>query len=205
MKNALKKFKDLFFEEEEYEEVVDDGIEEVVEEVKTTVEPVFQDIRLSNEEKEEEVVEEKVEEKVEPKKSELLTIAPSKDKPKPSQTKPQVKKPEVTNLNVSKKADYEFTQVISPIYGLKSSETQAQPAVKKMNPKKVSALKSPIGTVLSPMYGVYEENPMVHEVEVEPELENMKVEDFIVNKEVNKKSEPKMVNVVNLSLFDDEQ
>ena len=202
MKNALKKFKDLFFEEEEYEEIVDDGIEE---EPVVAVEPVFQDIRLDKEEKEEAVVEEVVEEKVEPKKSELLTIAPSKDKPKPSQSKPTVKKPEVTNLNVSKKTDYEFTQVISPIYGLKSSETQAQPAVKKMNPKKVSALKSPIGTVLSPMYGVYEENPMVHEVEVEPELENMKVEDFIVNKETNKKSEPKTVNVVNLSLFDDKQ
>ena len=43
MKNALKKFKDLFFEEEEYEEIVDDGIEE---EPVVAVEPVFQDIRL---------------------------------------------------------------------------------------------------------------------------------------------------------------
>lgn len=202
MKNALKKFKDLFFEEEEYEEIVDDGIEE---EPVVAVEPVFQDIRLDKEEKEEKpVVEEVDEEKVEPKKSELLTIAPSKDKPKPSQSKPTVKKPEVTNLNVSKKADYEFTQVISPIYGLKSTQDQTQPVVKKMNPKKVSALKSPIGTVLSPMYGVYEENPMVHEVEVEPELVDMKVDDFLDKKET-KKPETKTVNVVNLSLFDDEQ
>ena len=201
MKNALKKFKDLFFEEEEYEEIVDDGIEE---EPVVAVEPVFQDIRLDKEEKEEAVVEEVVEEKVEPKKSELLTIAPSKDKPKPSQSKPTVKKPEVTNLNVSKKTDYEFTQVISPIYGLKSTQDQTQPVVKKMNPKKVSALKSPIGTVLSPMYGVYEENPMVHEVEVEPELVDMKVDDFLDKKET-KKPETKTVNVVNLSLFDDEQ
>jgi hypothetical protein len=202
MKNALKKFKDLFFEEEEYEEIVDDGIEE---EPVVAVEPVFQDIRLDKEEKEEEpVVEEVVEEKVEPKKSELLTIAPSKDKPKPSQSKTTVKKPEVTNLNVSKKTDYEFTQVISPIYGLKSTQDQTQPVVKKMNPKKVSALKSPIGTVLSPMYGVYEENPMVHEVEVEPELVDMKVDDFLDKKET-KKPETKTVNVVNLSLFDDEQ
>ena len=201
MKNALKKFKDLFFEEEEYEEIVDDGIEE---EPVVAVEPVFQDIRLDKEEKEEAVVEEVVEEKVEPKKSELLTIAPSKDKPKPSQSKPTVKKPEVTNLNVSKKTDYEFTQVISPIYGLKSTQDQSQPVVKKMNPKKVSALKSPIGTVLSPMYGVYEENPMVHEVEVEPELVDMKVDDFLDKKET-KKPETKTVNVVNLSLFDDEQ
>ena len=51
MKNALKKFKDLFFEEEEYEEIVDDGIEE---EPVVAVEPVFQDIRLDKEEKEEE-------------------------------------------------------------------------------------------------------------------------------------------------------
>ena len=202
MKNALKKFKDLFFEEEEYEEIVDDGIEE---EPVVAVEPVFQDIRLDKEEKEEQpIVEEVVEEKVEPKKSELLTIAPSKDKPKPSQSKPTVKKPEVTNLNAVKKPDYEFTQVISPIYGLKSTQDQSQPVVKKMNPKKVSALKSPIGTVLSPMYGVYEENPMVHEVEVEPELVDMKVDDFLDKKET-KKPEPKTVNVVNLSLFDDEQ
>ena len=168
-------------------------------------EPVFQDIRLtSNKEEEAKEVVEEVEEKVEPKKPELLTIAPAKDKPKSSQAKPQVKKPEVTNLNTGKNMDYEFTQVISPIYGLKNNQDHSQPVVKKMNPKKVSALKSPIGTVLSPMYGVYEENPMVHEVEVEEELLDMKVDDFLDRKE-NKKPVAKPVSVVNLSLFDDEE
>ena len=201
---ALKKFKDLFFIEEDYEVEVEVEDEPVVEK-QPVVEPVFQDIRLTSAKEEEvkEVVVE-VEEKVEPKKPELLTIAPAKDKPRTAQPKPQVKKPEVTNLNTSKNVDYEFTQVISPIYGLKNSQDQSQPAVKKMNPKKVSALKSPIGTVLSPMYGVYEENPMVHEVEVEEELLDMKVDDFLDRKET-KKVEAKPVSVVNLSLFDDEE
>ena len=201
---ALKKFKDLFFIEEDYEVEVEVEDEPVVEK-QPVVEPVFQDIRLTSAKEEEvkEVVVE-VEEKVEPKKPELLTIAPAKDKPRTAQPKPQVKKPEVTNLNTSKNVDYEFTQVISPIYGLKNGQDQSQPAVKKMNPKKVSALKSPIGTVLSPMYGVYEENPMVHEVEVEEELLDMKVDDFLDRKET-KKVEAKPVSVVNLSLFDDEE
>ena len=201
MKNALSNLKKIFFIEEEYEEVIE---EEVIEEVaKPVMEPVFQDIRLTQEKVEEPVKEEVVEVVEEPKKSELLTISPSKDKPR-TPSKPQVKKPEVTNLNTNKKPDYEFTQVISPIYGLKSTQDQAQPTVKKVSPKKVSALKSPIGTVLSPMYGVYEENPMVQEVEVEPELVDMKVDDFISRKGETKKAEPR-TGVVNLSLFDDEQ
>ena len=198
---VLKKFKDLFFIEEDYEVEIEVEDQPVVKQ--PVVEPVFQDIRLTTKTEEVKAVEEVVEEKEEPKKTELLTIAPAKDKPKTTQPKPQVKKPEVTNLNTSKNVDYEFTQVISPIYGLKNSQDQSQPVVKKMNPKKVSALKSPIGTVLSPMYGVYEENPMVHEVEVDEELLDMKVDDFLDRKEVKKTEKP--TSVVNLSLFDDEE
>ena len=49
-----------------------------------------------------------------------------------------------------------------------------------------------------------EENPMDHEVEVEEELLDMKVDDFLDRKET-KKPEAKPVSVVNLSLFDDEE
>ena len=193
MKNALKKFKDLFFEEEIIEVVEETDDEPVVNE------PVFENIRLSNEK--EEVVE-KVETS---KKSELLTIQPAKDKSKVvAQPKPQVKKPEVSSVVNAKKTDYEFTQVISPIYGLKDSQDQSQPVTKKISPKKVSALKSPIGTVLSPMYGVYEENPLVQEVEVEPEISDLKVDDFIERKEEPKKTDAKN-GIVNLSLFDDDE
>lgn len=196
MKKAWKGFMNLIFEEEIIEEVV----ETVDEPVNEPVESSFQDIRLNTVEKEVEPVETVKEEA--PKKSDLLTIHPVREK-----TKAPAKKLDLQSPVTNNKSTYEFTRVISPIYGLKEGSDTQKPAAKITTPKKVSGLKSPIGTVLSPMYGSFEENPMVNEVEVEEDVKNLKVEDFIhePNAQETQIGDKNVSGVVNLSLFDDEE
>ncbi|MDD6468182.1 MAG: hypothetical protein PUF50_08395 [Erysipelotrichaceae bacterium] len=195
MKKAWKGFMNLIFEEEIIEEVIEE------EEPKNeTVEASFQDIRLNPVEKVETPEVPQVEEA--PKKSDLLTIHPVREKPKAPAKKLDLQSPVSNN-----KINYEFTRVISPIYGLKDDAEAQKPAVKLTTPKKVSGLKSPIGTVLSPMYGTFEENPLVNEVEVEPEVKNMSLDDFIVEEpqETVELDNKNLNGAVNLSLFDDEE
>ena len=64
-----------------------------------------------------------------------------------AEDKPVKKKP----VRVEPKEDYEFTPVISPIFGVLGEKSQ--PA-KTPAAKKVSPVKSSLGTVISPIYGM---------------------------------------------------
>ena len=73
-------------------------------------------------------------------------------------TLPNNKPLEKPEVKVEKKeTPYKFTQVISPIYGVQSDEQENQPLppVSKVNN---SSYISPLGTILSPMYGPVDDN-----------------------------------------------
>ncbi len=89
--------------------------------------------------------------------------------------------------NVSKKAstptknDYEFTKVISPIYGLSDSE---KISLSRASKHKVSARKQPnssiLGTVFSPIYGV-EKEKFVEKIEKTEQFVNVSLDDLIAS------------------------
>ena len=76
-----------------------------------------------------------------------------------AEDKPVKKKP----VRVEPKEDYEFTPVISPIFGVLGEKSQLAktPVVKKVSP-----VKSSLGTVISPIYGM--DRPQEDKVEEIP-------------------------------------
>ena len=211
MKKVWDGLMDLIFEEEE-EEVIVTEIEDVP----------FTDINLSapkiKREKQEVIPPVVEKEKVMPK-TELITIHPTPT----VQVKPKVVEPEVVP---EPKNTYEFTKVISPIYGTRENiDSKVDEGALARHSS--SNYKSALGTVISPIYSSAEENPNINEVEVEDKLVDLKVDDFIndsfddfIGAEMNPTGvtinspiqnaftdlNPEMTpEVINMSLFDDEE
>ena len=131
-----------------------------------------------------------------------------------AEDKPVKKKP----VRVEPKEDYEFTPVISPIFGVLGEKSQ--PA-KTPAAKKVSPVKSSLGTVISPIYGM--DKPQEDKVEEiaerldkpaaavkEEPLINVSLDELLQKPqeaEADRKNEEegsdKTVVSQNLSLFDD--
>lgn len=132
-----------------------------------------------------------------------------------AEDKPVKKKP----VRVEPKEDYEFTPVISPIFGVLGEKSQ--PA-KTPAAKKVSPVKSSLGTVISPIYGM--DKPQEDKVEEiaerldkpaaaikEEPLINVSLDELLQKPqeaEADRKNEEegsdKTVVSQNLSLFDDD-
>ena len=223
MKNFLKKAKDFLFEEEEIieEEVFDedDYSGDVFGSVDINATKVV--VETDGEKKVIKPVEDK---------PELITIRP---------TTTEVKPPVITNDDLiytekEEKTVYEFTKVISPIYGTRET-MESLPETRPSTARAKRDHTSTLGTVISPMYGSYNENPHTNEVDVDMDVKNLRVEDFItdvVEEERVVKEEPPVVHkgsglpsranrpisntftdvtselsaeeLVNISLFDDE-
>lgn len=116
------------------------------------------------------------------------------------------------------KEDYEFTPVISPIFGVMGEKNQ--PAAAASPVKKASPAKSMLGTVISPIYGM--EKPEEDKVEEiterldKPESAVMKEEpaisvsldELLTDNEITPADDADLEKTVvasqNLSLFDDE-
>ena len=132
-----------------------------------------------------------------------------------AEDKPVKKKP----VRVEPKEDYEFTPVISPIFGVLGEKSQPAktPAVKKVSP-----VKSSLGTVISPIYGM--DKPQEDKVEEIPErldkpaaavkeepLLNVSLDELLQKPQEavagvkgDEEGSDKTVVLQNLSLFDDD-
>lgn len=232
-----KKFTDLLFEDDDtIEEDVEQEI--VVEKPKKVVKPI-----TIEEPKPTPVF-------VEPAKIEEPVVVEEKTKTPISmvvddlqEVKPQQKPVEQTQQNrlrprivpVSKtepKNTYEFTPVISPIFGISEKDVDA---VIPTNPNKKKAVPdSKIGTVISPMYGIDRDNEpdtivgkvspkqnSVEEVEAEEEVPNFSLDDILARRNLDNNDEKTkffktsdlendvdrtvVLSSLNMSLFDDEE
>ncbi|MCF0114250.1 MAG: hypothetical protein HUJ56_02775 [Erysipelotrichaceae bacterium] len=162
----FSKLKDLLFEEsEEYDDEEDDdeyGYEEpvIVEKRKKPVRVEADPVRIAPVQSRPQPVAPVVEEKkklgINIDELQDIAMAPVEKevKPEPVEVKQPVKKPEVAPRPVApvkEKPSYEFTPVISPIFG--TNDADAAPISIKTT-KSPTGNDSKIGTIISPMYGV---------------------------------------------------
>lgn len=142
----LKKLRNFFFEEEE---IVEDVYEEPV--VEPTTEKVVTPVKEDKESARSTFI--NLDEK-----SVEMAVEVSREEPTKTRTI-QADKPQTSKQPSSKtlKADdYEFSPVISPIFGISDKEKQRSVEVKKTDVKigVTKGTKSVIGTVISPIYGI---------------------------------------------------
>lgn len=227
-----KKFTDLLFED-------DDTIEEeeVIEEVVVQKpQPAIKPITLS-ENKPEPIKEmpkvKEVEEK--PKPSISMVVDDLQEvKPKPVEpVTPIRQRPRIVPIaKAEPKNTYEFTPVISPIFGISEKDVDA---VIPTNPNKKKAVPdSKLGTVISPMYGldkdkgpdtivgkVTPKTSSADEIEAEKEVPNFSLDEILARRSLNNDNEKTkffktadlerdddktvVVSSHNMSLFDDEE
>ncbi len=217
----IKKLMSFIFEEETIEETPEEVKEKPVE-IKETKMPEKKEAKILDDEKESEPAEKTA---ANPEKKDQSVLDKMKVEAAPAPVVAKAKKPVVTN-----KPEYEFTPVISPIYGIADEKkVQSTPHVQK---KTYTSSSTPTGIVLSPINGnLKEEKPEKAEVQVEkPALdisEEMISDDPIVDiplssmldhhfpdleeeelpvveaKEVP--NDKKVLLSKNLSLFDDEE
>lgn len=181
----FKKLVNLLFEEEEIEEL-DEGyeVDEPIIEVRTKkpepelpkkAEPVTlkeEKTAEAAEKQEENSVLESVEKPVESK-GIMIDLEPAKPK--------QVNVPKFTQ---KRETEYEFSQVISPIYGVLEDEkkTVSELSSPSQPKRKVVPNNSLLGTVISPIYGVTKEarnSSSLNRVVKEEEVENVSLEDLL--------------------------
>lgn len=162
---VFKKFVNLLFDETDTDIIAEDELEniEFKEPKKEKVikqEPVQEPLYTYEEEH---LVERSEKAKTKEEKKKFVSIDLEDDKP---QVKPEVKEKQVSvkqrpALQKNEKKEFEFTPVISPIFGAKE-ETKKKEAKKKQSVdilKKSSSVKkkpNPLGTIISPYYGVNE-------------------------------------------------
>ena len=208
----IKKLMSLIFEEEVVDEVEEEPVPvrrsnpakaPVQPEVKAAV-PLPQEVKAVYLDTKKEKEKEPAVKKEPSSKLGKMTIA---------EDKPVKKKP----VRVEPKEDYEFTPVISPIFGVLGEKSQPAktPAVKKVSP-----VKSSLGTVISPIYGM--DKPQEDKVEEIPErldkpadknsntfnvdLDELlqKPQEAVAGVKGDEEGSDKTVVSQNLSLFDDD-
>ena len=220
-----KKFTDLLFEDDENveEEYVE---EQKIEKPKKVVKPVIEnEVRPVKEVKPIQIDE------VEVKKVEQPSVF-VEPKPKPSismvvddlqEVKPEVKKPEpikerprVVPINKpDPRNTYEFSPVISPIFGISEKDMDTVTPTSPNKKKAVSDNK--MGTVISPMYGLYRETPeepthvkttttetFVEEIEAEEEVPNFSLDDILARRTVEDTSNMEKTKFFKSSISEEE-
>lgn len=111
----------------------------------------------------------------EPKKSTMINL--DDEDSKPVEKKPAIK-PEVKREEVKPSKEYRFNPVISPIFGIDEKDMDAvKTTTSKLTEKEKAKFEKNVTPILSPMYGIAIEKPVV------------KVEESVVAETV-KKSEP---------------
>lgn len=218
-KSLFQKIMDSLFDEVIIEEEIDEPIK--TEEVKLPpVSSVVKEKKAEEIKKTEIQVEEKAKEVVKKEsRSTMISVDDLKEPEKIKKTAPIERKP---------KTEYEFTKVISPIFGvIKDNTVNEKEAAPTLNTKKTTAIKnkSVLGTVISPIYGIAkEETEIIEEKESMEDTEGLSLDDLIESNEVKKeealndadfeslvrsleektdKDEKEEPECQNLSLFDD--
>lgn len=169
----LKKFLSLFFEEEE---IVEEEAEE------TVVTPVKKPEVIKAEPKIAESVKEEL-----PIRKEKEPVDIKADGVEAAEYKPAIKK-----IDIDKGSDievkpirraikpepkpYEFSEVISPMFGRSEKEQPVKTVVQSMP---VEESKSILGTIISPIYGVTKGKKQVTEVKQSVEIEHMTLEQML--------------------------
>lgn len=189
----FKKLVNLLFEEEEIEEL-EDGIEmpEPMFEVRTKkpeielpkkAEPVTLKEEKEPEIKSEEPLVEAEDEKVQEKPAESKGIMIDLEPQKPV-------KVNVPKFTQKRESEYEFSQVISPIYGVLENEKKTVSDLSSPSqPKRKTVMNnSLLGTVISPIYGVTRDkaNSTSKAVLKEEEVENVSLDDLLAKPVMNK-------------------
>ncbi len=247
-----KKFTDLLFEDDEI--IDDEETQEVVQKPVKVVKPVQP---VENIEKpkqvffEEPVKKEEVREVIEEKpKSIGINIDELQEIKTPAAEKIQnnrptiqsdtrvarepikpIQKPRVSSNKPDGKFNYEFTPVISPIFGVSEKDVDA---VIPTNPnKKKPTIDSRIGTVISPMYGFDRDNEpdvisakvspkvsTISEKEAEEEIVNFSLDEILARRDseaaldnpsiletgtLDEVDRTTVLSNYNMSLFDDEE
>lgn len=215
----IKKLMSFIFEEETVEETPEETIEKPVE-IKETKLPEKKEARILDEKKEEATVVKAA--AVSEKKDQSMLNKMKVEQISPAASK--AKKP----VAAANKVEYEFTPVISPIYGI-ADEKKVQTA-SHVQKKTYTSSSTPTGIVLSPINGNLKEEKPAEEVKIEksaldiPEepisdepivdiplssmLANNKIdfEEKIPSVEAKEiQNDKKVLLSKNLSLFDDEE
>ncbi len=247
-----KKLTDLLFEEDDVmdEEEIEETVvkkpvkqSKTIKKTETVVEkPIVSETKVVETVVKEEIVEEKpkslgivIDELQEIKPVEQKTVEKIKprvvDTNRPTNLVKPTQRPRVIPSNKPEgKYNYEFTPVISPIFGINEKDVDA---VIPTNPnKKKTITDSRIGTVISPMYGIDRDNEpdsifgkvspkvnTVSEKEAEEELVNFSLDDILAKRdnesnldktkffktsELDEFDRTTVFNNHNMSLFDDE-
>lgn len=211
-----KKFTNLLFEDDEEELIEEEVVKPVAKEVKTEIkEEVKKDVDIFESAKDEKkslgLKIDELQEKKEEKKESVVEQAVRTEAPVYKKPIPRVvptSKPEVKN-------SYEFTPVISPIFGVSDKDVDA--IIPTANKKKVENRSD---TIISPMYGVNKddkpskmqtiENNTVasfEEVKEERDIKNLSIDDILkgTNTPVNDLDKTTVFTSHNMSLFDDDE
>lgn len=176
-KSIFQKIMDSLFDEVIIEEEISEPIKK--EEVKLP--PVSSVIKEKKIEKIEEVKADLPKEEV--KKEPRSTMISVDDLKEPEKIK------KVASVERKPKTEYEFTKVISPIFGvIKDNSANDKAEQPSLNTKKTTTTiknKSVLGTVISPIYGISKEE--IEEESVE-EVEELSLDDLIEKNEVKQET-----------------
>lgn len=176
-KSLFQKIMDGLFDEVVIEEEVNEPIK--TEEVKLPpVSSVIKEKKVE-ESKAEEVQKEVIKKET---RSTMISVDDLKEPEKVKKVAPMERK---------QKTEYEFTKVISPIFGvIKENSTDEKEEKPTLNTKKTTTTiknKSVLGTVISPIYGIAKEE-IVEEKESVEEVEELSLDDLIEKNESNEES-----------------
>lgn len=216
---VFKKFVNLLFDESDADVIAEDELENIEfkepkKEKTIKQEPVREDLYTYEEERTFERTD-KVKTKEEKKK--FVSIDLEDDAP---QAKPEVKEKKTIVqqrpvLQKNEKKEFEFTPVISPIFGAKEEEKKKKEIKRKQSVdilKKSSSVKkkpNPLGTIISPYYGVSEleefEEEAKEEIAAKEKAKQTPVETPSDDVEIKRMDEIEEINNVTLDeiLVDD--
>ena len=216
---VFKKFVNLLFDESDADIIVEDELENIEfkepkKEKTIKEEPVREDLYTYEEERTFERTD-KVKTKEEKKK--FVSIDLEDDAP---QVKPEVKEKKTIVqqrpvLQKNEKKEFEFTPVISPIFGAKEEEKKKKEIKRKQSVdilKKSSSVKkkpNPLGTIISPHHGVSEleefEEEAKEEIAAKEKAKQTPVETPSDDVEIKRMDEIEEINNVTLDeiLVDD--
>ena len=99
------------------------------------------------------------------------------------------------------KRDYEFSPVISPIFGTKE-DIEARKEMDQDSPVVRVKKKNPLGTIISPMYGATELEEMEDQAKEKLAVTAAQKRSIIDNSEAVSKDEPSHEDILNMPLED---
>lgn len=175
--SVFKKITSLLFEESEEDVIAEDELKNVYLKEQQEVKEEQEETKVSNITKEEQVITKPV---VESSKFVNINLNEQPQKPVRKEMDQGVKSIRVKTIRNEEKKEYEFTPVISPMFGADEEEKKKEKAKKVIVSPPISSRKhkkkeNPLGTIISPYFGIDEQEESVIEKE---EVEETIVQDL---------------------------